>query len=205
MFSLGFCFSKLGWELGTCYNWQRVCRKCQPVLVKSSHLCYCYKVSVYSTNRICCNSEISFSASRPSVSSRTAWKLLKTWSLPSRSWPQISTRWGGNKKSLCLVLFFYEHQMHIIKCFLFSLVLQIKQVQDEERKQLTQLRDVLKTALQVEQKEVTQTHRPGHSRLLWLTNIKIKDFRQNLNKPNQRCLIQIKIYTEPLTSDRRTF
>lgn len=31
---------------------------------------------------------------------------------------------------------------------------QIKQVQDEERKQLTQLRDVLKTALQVEQKEV---------------------------------------------------
>lgn len=52
--------------------------------------------------------------------------------------------------------------MHIIKCFLFSLVLQIKQVQDEERKQLTQLRDVLKTALQVEQKEVTQTHGPGH-------------------------------------------
>uniref|UniRef100_A0A7N6BL91 ArfGAP with SH3 domain, ankyrin repeat and PH domain 2a n=1 Tax=Anabas testudineus TaxID=64144 RepID=A0A7N6BL91_ANATE len=31
----------------------------------------------------------------------------------------------------------------------------IKQVQDEERKQLTQLRDVLKSALQVEQKEVT--------------------------------------------------
>uniref|UniRef100_A0A8C3G814 ArfGAP with SH3 domain, ankyrin repeat and PH domain 2a n=1 Tax=Cyclopterus lumpus TaxID=8103 RepID=A0A8C3G814_CYCLU len=31
----------------------------------------------------------------------------------------------------------------------------IKQVQDEERKQLTQLRDVLKTALQVEQKEVS--------------------------------------------------
>lgn len=35
---------------------------------------------------------------------------------------------------------------------------QIKQVQDEERKQLTQLRDVLKSALQVEQKEVKQTH-----------------------------------------------
>uniref|UniRef100_A0A8C5GHL5 Arf-GAP domain-containing protein n=1 Tax=Gouania willdenowi TaxID=441366 RepID=A0A8C5GHL5_GOUWI len=34
----------------------------------------------------------------------------------------------------------------------------IKQVQDEERKQLTQLRDVLKTALQVEQKEVTGTN-----------------------------------------------
>lgn len=34
---------------------------------------------------------------------------------------------------------------------------QIKQVQDEERKQLTQLRDVLKSALQVEQKEVTHT------------------------------------------------
>ncbi|KAJ4939582.1 hypothetical protein JOQ06_029026 [Pogonophryne albipinna] len=32
----------------------------------------------------------------------------------------------------------------------------IKQVQDEERKQLTQLRDVLKTALQVEQKEDSQ-------------------------------------------------
>uniref|UniRef100_A0A3Q2Y5L0 ArfGAP with SH3 domain, ankyrin repeat and PH domain 2a n=1 Tax=Hippocampus comes TaxID=109280 RepID=A0A3Q2Y5L0_HIPCM len=32
----------------------------------------------------------------------------------------------------------------------------IKQVQDEERKQLTQLRDVLKTALQVEQKEESQ-------------------------------------------------
>uniref|UniRef100_A0A673CFT1 ArfGAP with SH3 domain, ankyrin repeat and PH domain 2a n=1 Tax=Sphaeramia orbicularis TaxID=375764 RepID=A0A673CFT1_9TELE len=31
----------------------------------------------------------------------------------------------------------------------------IKQVQDEERKQLTQLRDVLKSSLQVEQKEVT--------------------------------------------------
>uniref|UniRef100_A0A671KCD3 ArfGAP with SH3 domain, ankyrin repeat and PH domain 2a n=1 Tax=Sinocyclocheilus anshuiensis TaxID=1608454 RepID=A0A671KCD3_9TELE len=31
----------------------------------------------------------------------------------------------------------------------------IKQVQDEERRQLTQLRDVLKTALQVEQKEVS--------------------------------------------------
>lgn len=40
---------------------------------------------------------------------------------------------------------------------LFSPVRQIKQVQDEERKQLTQLRDVLKTALQVEQKEVTLT------------------------------------------------
>lgn len=35
---------------------------------------------------------------------------------------------------------------------------QIKQVQDEERKQLTQLRDVLKSALQVEQKEVTHKH-----------------------------------------------
>uniref|UniRef100_A0A7N8XMI2 ArfGAP with SH3 domain, ankyrin repeat and PH domain 2a n=1 Tax=Mastacembelus armatus TaxID=205130 RepID=A0A7N8XMI2_9TELE len=35
----------------------------------------------------------------------------------------------------------------------------IKQVQDEERKQLTQLRDVLKSALQVEQKEVTHTKR----------------------------------------------
>uniref|UniRef100_A0A665V7A2 ArfGAP with SH3 domain, ankyrin repeat and PH domain 2a n=1 Tax=Echeneis naucrates TaxID=173247 RepID=A0A665V7A2_ECHNA len=34
----------------------------------------------------------------------------------------------------------------------------IKQVQDEERKQLTQLRDVLKSALQVEQKEVTDTN-----------------------------------------------
>lgn len=34
---------------------------------------------------------------------------------------------------------------------------QIKQVQDEERKQLTQLRDVLKSSLQVEQKEVTHT------------------------------------------------
>jgi len=34
---------------------------------------------------------------------------------------------------------------------------QIKQVQDEERKQLTQLRDVLKSALQVEQKEVSRT------------------------------------------------
>uniref|UniRef100_A0AAX7TZN7 ArfGAP with SH3 domain, ankyrin repeat and PH domain 2a n=2 Tax=Astatotilapia calliptera TaxID=8154 RepID=A0AAX7TZN7_ASTCA len=33
----------------------------------------------------------------------------------------------------------------------------IKQVQDEERKQLAQLRDVLKSALQVEQKEVTPT------------------------------------------------
>ncbi|CAF94957.1 unnamed protein product, partial [Tetraodon nigroviridis] len=33
---------------------------------------------------------------------------------------------------------------------------QIKQVQDEERKQLTQLRDVLKSALQVEQKEDSQ-------------------------------------------------
>ncbi|RXN19101.1 arf-GAP with SH3 ANK repeat and PH domain-containing 2-like isoform X1 [Labeo rohita] len=32
----------------------------------------------------------------------------------------------------------------------------IKQVQDEERRQLTQLRDVLKTALQVEQKEATE-------------------------------------------------
>lgn len=42
--------------------------------------------------------------------------------------------------------------------FLLFSVLQIKQVQDEERRQLTQLRDVLKTALQVEQKEVTQTH-----------------------------------------------
>lgn len=36
----------------------------------------------------------------------------------------------------------------------FLSVGQIKQAQDEERKQLTQLRDVLKTALQVEQKEV---------------------------------------------------
>lgn len=40
---------------------------------------------------------------------------------------------------------------------LFLLLCQIKQAQDEERKQLTQLRDVLKTALQVEQKEVN-TH-----------------------------------------------
>lgn len=31
-------------------------------------------------------------------------------------------------------------------------------MQDEERKQLTQLRDVLKSALQVEQKEVTHIH-----------------------------------------------
>lgn len=36
---------------------------------------------------------------------------------------------------------------------------QIKQVQDEERKQLAQLRDVLKSALQVEQKEVTPTQK----------------------------------------------
>ena len=41
---------------------------------------------------------------------------------------------------------------------------QIKQVQDEERKQLTQLRDVLKSALQVEQKEVTHTHTHTHTR-----------------------------------------
>lgn len=33
--------------------------------------------------------------------------------------------------------------------------LQIKQAQDEERKQLIQLRDILKTALQVDQKEVS--------------------------------------------------
>lgn len=46
--------------------------------------------------------------------------------------------------------------------FSFSPSQQIKQVQDEERKQLTQLRDVLKSALQVEQKEVTRTHNvPG--------------------------------------------
>ncbi len=37
----------------------------------------------------------------------------------------------------------------------FHCCVQIKQVQDEERRQLTQLRDVLKTALQVEQKEVS--------------------------------------------------
>lgn len=41
---------------------------------------------------------------------------------------------------------------------------QIKQVQDEERKQLTQLRDVLKSALQVEQKEVTYAHTHTHTR-----------------------------------------
>ena len=40
---------------------------------------------------------------------------------------------------------------------------QIKQVQDEERKQLTQLRDVLKSALQVEQKEVKHTHTHTHT------------------------------------------
>uniref|UniRef100_A0A8D3E6T5 ArfGAP with SH3 domain, ankyrin repeat and PH domain 2a n=1 Tax=Scophthalmus maximus TaxID=52904 RepID=A0A8D3E6T5_SCOMX len=39
----------------------------------------------------------------------------------------------------------------------------IKQVQDEERKQLTQLRDVLKSSLQVEQKEVTHTHTHTHT------------------------------------------
>lgn len=55
---------------------------------------------------------------------------------------------------------------------------QIKQVQDEERKQLTQLRDVLKSALQVEQKEVThreesglnQRHTHTHTRVGPLTN-----------------------------------
>uniref|UniRef100_A0A4W6FGE5 ArfGAP with SH3 domain, ankyrin repeat and PH domain 2a n=1 Tax=Lates calcarifer TaxID=8187 RepID=A0A4W6FGE5_LATCA len=41
----------------------------------------------------------------------------------------------------------------------------IKQVQDEERKQLTQLRDVLKSALQVEQKEVTRTQIYAHAEL----------------------------------------
>ncbi len=45
---------------------------------------------------------------------------------------------------------FYLH-----KTFCFHCCVQIKQVQDEERRQLTQLRDVLKTALQVEQKEVS--------------------------------------------------
>lgn len=34
------------------------------------------------------------------------------------------------------------------------LFLKIKQAQDEERRQLVQLRDILKSALQVEQKEV---------------------------------------------------
>jgi len=33
--------------------------------------------------------------------------------------------------------------------------LKIKQAQDEERRQLTQLRDILKSALQVDQKEVS--------------------------------------------------
>ncbi len=45
---------------------------------------------------------------------------------------------------------FYLH-----KTFCFHCCVQIKQVQDEERRQLTQLRDVLKTTLQVEQKEVS--------------------------------------------------
>lgn len=35
-------------------------------------------------------------------------------------------------------------------------VLKIKQAQDEERRQLIQLRDILKSALQVEQKEVSR-------------------------------------------------
>ena len=37
----------------------------------------------------------------------------------------------------------------VLLCFL-----KIKQAQDEERRQLIQLRDILKSALQVEQKEV---------------------------------------------------
>lgn len=55
--------------------------------------------------------------------------------------------------------FYYIGSIYLfIVSFLNFPLRQIKQVQDEERKQLTQLRDVLKSALQVEQKEVTHTH-----------------------------------------------
>lgn len=46
---------------------------------------------------------------------------------------------------------------HCTSAVLFSALfcfLKIKQAQDEERRQLVQLRDILKSALQVEQKEV---------------------------------------------------
>lgn len=42
---------------------------------------------------------------------------------------------------------------------LFFCGLQIKQMQDGERKQLTQLRDVLKASLQSEQREVSASQR----------------------------------------------
>lgn len=61
---------------------------------------------------------------------------------------------------------------------------QIKQVQDEERKQLTQLRDVLKSSLQVEQKEVTHTHTRMHpSDGVW-------------------CVLTFEMYTDPHSSPR---
>lgn len=101
-----------------------------------------------------------------SVSSRMVWKPLTIWNLPLKNWPQICTRWEIQFSLLLpLTQTFPSCMHHALRVSpLFSLswfllpVQQIKQVQDEERKQLTQLRDVLKSALQVEQKEVTHTH-----------------------------------------------
>lgn len=58
-----------------------------------------------------------------------------------------------------LIFLSYIHHVFSPPVFLIFPSRQIKQVQDEERKQLTQLRDVLKSALQVEQKEVTHRHK----------------------------------------------
>jgi len=46
-------------------------------------------------------------------------------------------------------------QRQLVK-HLFSL--QIKQTQDEEKKQLTALRDLIKSSLQLDQKEVGRSH-----------------------------------------------
>lgn len=60
----------------------------------------------------------------------------------------------------------YARSLSVLSLLIFLPPLrQIKQVQDEERKQLTQLRDVLKSALQVEQKEVTRTQIYAHAEL----------------------------------------
>lgn len=116
-------------------------------------------------------------------------------------------RSAHGEKTSCSGVFFlsldsdiYNH-INIIMCFfsvhslLFSLR-QIKQVQDEERKQLTQLRDVLKTALQVEQKEVTthmNTHWSTEGRL-WPFNVKEHVMQISHFNLLNSCISALKLY-----------
>lgn len=72
---------------------------------------------------------------------------------------------------LLLLLYFYlsicaDLNLSILSWFL-SLSSQIKQTQDEEKKQLTALRDLIKSSLQLEQKEVGRSNpsSPGLKRL----------------------------------------